>query len=433
MCRTHACMPRVMNNNNNNNNNANNNANNGRASTKRRPTPKFVEEGSYGCVMAPALRCDGQGMNTKSVSKIYEADSQGTGVEEAKKEFGANELLTAIDPERVFTLATHAACRVNSARIDPAELKKCSMFKAIMSRKQLPQLVMENGGIGLNEILKENDFNVLKSQDANAMMASLWRLFYGIKMMSDKHLIHQDIKSENILVAPEKIALIDFGILSKHWDRHYENVTRAFLRHSYDVFPPEYNILEAAYLTSGTRGFRDQRKVSTASALVCIKMVDRIASRIRDGATRAYITTFLKSWMNTFGTYYKRVNDLVFSKITFKSALSKSCTLRKSTCDVHPAVAAYARHLDAHAGKIDVYSLGVVMLKVVTALAAAETITLPWLKVYLGSLVAGMIHPNPEQRYTANDAFEAYKRLASPKNAPSPRAAARRTPNANGY
>ena len=381
--------------------------NNGRR--KVRETPKFVEQGSYGCVMAPALNCDGH-INTTSVSKLYNVNK---GRAEVEKELKANRDIDKIDPGKTFTLLTRAACHINSARIDPNELHKCEFFENLRTRKELPEMVMENGGVSLEALLAEKDLEFVKSNHADELLLQFWRLFYGISKLSEQKLIHQDIKTANVLVSPEKVVLIDFGIMSRAWTTHYLSAPRNFLVHKYDVFPPEYNLLEVAYRISSVRAFRQHTQIASGSILAFnagVKpMLDRITITNRD----AYIIikSFLDSHYTEFQTYYENVKRLVYARTRFFGPVKVNCTVANEACKFHPAVALYARHLGEHAGKIDVYSLGVVMLKVVIALAVANTITNSRLTTILGQLIKGMMCPNPEQRFTADKAMEVYKNI----------------------
>jgi serine/threonine protein kinase len=394
--------------------NRNNNTNN--ANTNKKPeveSPEFVAEGTYGCVMAPALSCDrNENLNTSSVSKLFSANSSGSGMKEAQDEHAFNRIIAKIDPDRKFTLKTGTACKVNSARINPTELRKCSMYSNLTSRKELPMLVIENGGVTMTDLINQNGLVHLKKQNPDVLMAGMWRLFYGIKVLAEHRLIHQDIKNDNILISDEKVAFIDFGIMSNHWNNHYKYTVREFLSSPYEIFPPEYNFMEVAYLLgSGS----DIKTVEHSSFTRVFDIMANMHTKITSPSIKEFVERYLLQWYKEYKKQSRRMHVEFYSKISssFRRP-SKRCVIADKKCDIIPSVFQVAKYFDQHVNKIDVYSLGIVMMKLVFTCAIANTVTLAWITVWLNDIIRPMVHPDPEKRCDAAEASRNFAKISKP-------------------
>lgn len=381
---------------------------------QRKESPKYVDEGSYGCVMAPAMSCtEGENLNTSSVSKLYSANAKGLGLKEAMEEYKSNNIVAAIDPKRIFSLKTSRACEVSSSRFDPEELGKCTMFSDLKTMKNLPMLVIENGGVTMTKLIQQHGLVHLKKQDPNVMIAGLWRLFHGIKVMAEYGLVHQDIKNDNILVSDEKVTFIDFGLMSKYWHNHYMFVPRAFLMSAYEIFPPEYNFMEVAYMKGSGL---DPREVMKSSFNRIREIMIKMASRIKNVSIRYYIRNFFRELENLYRIQNEEVTAICYNRIDMgvNRTSARKCSIADRNCKVLPPVLALAKYYGQYVDRIDVYSLGIVVMKLVVTFAIADTVSLGWVEMYMSQLVIHMVHPDPKQRCDASTAMTLFKRLVGP-------------------
>jgi len=201
---------------------------------------KYVNNGTYGCVMTPNAPCsDGKSSDT-SISKIFKEKT------EAKSELALNDIVRAIDPEGKFTVKVLGNCDVQTNRLPAVELGKCSNFKDIDRNKEsLHQIVYEHGG---------QDLRVFKDLSFEKLFLRMKPLFDGLIVMEKTGYTHYDIKPENIVYNPntKKMAYIDFGLAHKtegNYDYTKFPDLHTFLNFTYYYYPPEFRLFYDATRT----------------------------------------------------------------------------------------------------------------------------------------------------------------------------------------
>ncbi|KAL6637558.1 hypothetical protein ACP70R_025130 [Stipagrostis hirtigluma subsp. patula] len=141
-------------------------------------------EGGFGAVVKARHRATGQAVAIKHLTSP-DAGRVGALLQEAAalQDCGGNP----------FVVGYHGLAR------DPATSDLC--------------LVMECAGPALDDVLREQRRRRPPLPEAT-VRAAMWQLLTGAKKMHERHIVHRDIKTENILVADDRTVLkiCDFGL-----------------------------------------------------------------------------------------------------------------------------------------------------------------------------------------------------------------------------
>ena len=182
------------------------------------PDSTVIGEGSFGCVLKPALSCKGDNLaqielNKKKVSKLLKK-------EDAAKEMNENKTIDIIDPHFNYHLGNPTLCEsVNP--VNKTSIAKCKIDKPQLNKiNDYSLLIMEDGGINLTTFADEasrweiNDTNKNKIED---FWLEAHRLLMGLQLFLEKGIIHFDLKPQNIVynVNKNRLNFIDFGFLIK--------------------------------------------------------------------------------------------------------------------------------------------------------------------------------------------------------------------------
>ena len=213
---------------------------------------RIIGTGSYGHVFYPCLpyldisdtNIDMQTLNHMNnkykVSKLIETYY-------AKKEMSRYEIIRMVDPSCEFHLGTMFLA--SPSRQNIPLISQCADGKHIVSNFQDYQfIVMKYGGTTLRDFgstIYNDAKRFIKNENTPSVLA-FWkdtlRLIHGIECMIQYNIIHNDIKTSNIVydIQEKRLNFIDFGMV-----QHMKNVYKKSLQndYEYDIFyysmPPE--------------------------------------------------------------------------------------------------------------------------------------------------------------------------------------------------
>lgn len=314
---------------------------------------EFVAAGTYGCIFDSALKCKKGLANlpTNVVSKVFGSTS------DFKEERDMETLIEEIDPRHEFTRPTYGTCQVNSGDINKYAINKCKHTPS--QSKEYNQIVYKDGGNDLARLMKSG-----KSQDfINDILVPFTVIIDGIDTLSRKNYVHLDIKPENILYNKTRFFLIDFGLMSPK-DEVYTH--SHILRHNYPFYPPEFKMTVYKndmnkFVKEFLLNFRYQYKVNSG-----------------------------KPYFTEVDLYYQIKYRVGY---TIKEQEDDLSTLHNSIAQSHKE----------YSDKIDVYSIGMVLL----LLYIWSDTYVPLLEV----LIKSMIRFDPEARISTNDLKVEYRKI----------------------
>lgn len=363
--------------------------------------------------MRPAVRCGTSRPNATSVSKVFDVDDK-----EADAEYLLAKEIEKIDPGNIFTLKVLEICDVNPGNFNSRELAKCGNFDAFKPgssrRILLPQLVMQNGGTSLEALLKDT-YAIHGMRPGHHLLDQMWRLFEGLVIMERYRYIHQDIKTANIMYTYEKMVLVDLGLMTKDWDRHYETIPINYLRNHYEYFPPEYDVLAACMKSTSNAGYNASRtKISMGNMMAFID--NHMWARLSYGLPDARYTTIMREYRERLVRELREYEEHARRTIL---TLAPYAATGNSNANKRAAMRPAAQALSMHVNKIDTYGLGIALVDTLGALAIAKKIMPTRFKAYM-EVAYGMLRPDPVKRFTPSEAKAAYLAAKGGTKTPTP-------------
>ena len=265
--------------------------------------PKVVGYGTYGCVTKPSLECKSKNPLTKTrVSKLMHEKS----ALEEKKEM---EVISKIKGIEKYVIKVPEICVPKKDDNFKKIFEECQGYTHyIKLYKYRPQelrlLLLEDGGVSVHDYIYEV-LHLQKIEDQKIFFTNILNLFEGLKFFKEHDIIHQDLKSSNLVynASTGVIKFIDFGMatkISKYIKKSKENRNRLGVSHSY--YPPETSC-------TNVHKFRRTKK--------CKQYRERTSSQYPSKMNHAQ---FIDIVANTFDTYcltfdlYKRFNHLLTDK-----------------------------------------------------------------------------------------------------------------------
>jgi serine/threonine protein kinase len=220
---------------------------------------KFLNEGGYGCIYYPGIKCDGTALVTKKVvSKLHRND------ESAQNEIQMGQRVKAIPNYHLYFLPVLSSCPVKLSTIKPKLLNACSNITdkdraRDRDREKLGKEGAqegEQGGYLLMEIpyvLNKSFYTILtdmytsKKHVIIGIIENYTYLLEALGTLLDAQIVHFDVKSDNILYNRETHLplLLDFGLSIFMPNLNAETMTTYFYNYTpdYYVWPLEVHLL----------------------------------------------------------------------------------------------------------------------------------------------------------------------------------------------
>jgi len=201
---------------------------------------QIVGEGTYGCVVEPALECKNPQDTINKVSKVMRR-------KDAKDELKEYRKLKKIPGIEKYTLDFPILCEAKFGMQFSNIVRECDGTRVRTTYKENPNdlalLLLENGGLDLSQFML-NIFPTIENHEKNKFFTSILELIKGVKFFNDNNIIHQDIKQGNIVYNVEtgKIKFIDFGLMVRK-DEFIKNskASKNYMAQSWSYFPPEFS------------------------------------------------------------------------------------------------------------------------------------------------------------------------------------------------
>jgi len=188
---------------------------------------EFVGEGSYGCVLKPAKKCDIELNIKNTVVKLFSDEN------EYIKEINNDNIIENIFKKNKNTIVKKLSNCIK--KIEEYDIEAYSKCNFINYNKHVYQIIYEYGGIDLNEHLK-------KKTTFKKIFMNLDNIFFALEILKKKKYIHQDIRGPNILlnIKKKESKLIDFGFLIKM--KNFNDLDNKYISFNTNYqYPPEIN------------------------------------------------------------------------------------------------------------------------------------------------------------------------------------------------
>jgi serine/threonine protein kinase len=354
---------------------------------------KFLGEGSFGCVVSPAIPCgikslQSSSKSSKTVSKLLLAPT-----EEDKEELNISNKLKVIDPEQKHFITFEDVCRIKnipsnrsntiSVEYNDDSLKHYDILDNKQHDKQYCpldlrlnpiNLIMPYGGYDLIKIFNNKNKDIQFLHTRKMLIANFKQCFknllVGIYKMHDSRIVNRDIKNENIMANyntnSKRIDLrfIDFGLSTS--------------------LKPEYCKTTRNIDIRGTAGFISPELV--------------IAFNINDNRSFETILKILMKDTKNIIDSFKEYN-LTLNFVNFVRELYDRIMTEYKTRDIlHTFFGTDKSKFNGYLQKGDIYGLGITMyifLKNLNKKYAINKLS----NTKLHNLLLNMIQLNPDDRY----------------------------------
>jgi len=348
---------------------------------------KLLGEGSFGCVVSHPLECSGrevvisakQRHNVKQVSKLFYDK------EKYENEVQLGKLVKKIDPSEKKILVPIKGCEISRNTIQkPANINaisKCENLASMTSTKNISKSPIYDTDLALNKVWqltmpyagKEFDTSLKKYKNpipVRSLAKMLIPLFEALVLLKERNMVHQDIKNANVLIQNRKAILIDYSLMLP-FDKIYQEDNYNRLKRRYRPFPPEYYM--ASIIMKHKNDFKHMKSTD-----VKISIIERYKNH-------------LENIQHYFAPYYS-LNELY--------ELSNYGSLMVL------ALSNYKKFVE-FTDKIDVFSVGTMLTD------SYDLIATPFSNYDYIMLMRGILHPDPRQRMSAEDALALCKKIAS--------------------
>lgn len=329
---------------------------------------KMLASGGYGCVFSPAINCDGSILESKKyVSKVQVYNKY------AIREIKIGKKISKISGYLNHFVPVIKHCEVKLGKIEDKEKDRCDIFKKKSSKKFTTMKMPFINGLDFIDFMishKDSKFII------NNLISSYNHLLVSLIKMTQKNILHFDLKGTNILFDNDtKLPLIiDFG-LSNFIE--LENLTNEKMQEIFYVFGPDYYVwsLEIHYLSF----LINENKEPTDDDLI------DIANNVVD-SNKALIRNFSPSFLKN---YKKKCYKQLLYYESFKSFKEKKDYIMKFW------------------KTFDNYSLSIMYLKFLSYIYDSNYEENKF-TIYFTKLLLKNIDPNPENRLSITKTIQEF-------------------------
>jgi serine/threonine protein kinase len=182
--------------------------------TKRR---SVIGEGAYGCVHKPSLHCKNPPNHNFNYDSYVSKLMKKKRAEEELHEFVK---FHRYDKQNEYHLGTPIRCELDINKKMDEDVAECEKMapKVFLNPENYGLLVMKYGGHDLkifckNEIKKY--LRTKKNEKSDKFWLEAHHLITGLQFFKDNHIVHNDLKPQNILfdTKTNKLMFIDFGLM----------------------------------------------------------------------------------------------------------------------------------------------------------------------------------------------------------------------------
>jgi serine/threonine protein kinase len=192
----------------------------------------LLNQGSYGCVFQPAVKCNGLLSSKRFVTKIQE-DGEFT-----KNEVAVSAIIKKIKNYSLRFAPIIRSCPISLGKIQEKELSKCEHIQMNSKKVYFTNIIKFVGKYTLFDYL----FVLFQSHPKlflRTFMDCYFQLLQSISILNKQDVLHFDLKENNILMDDKNNLpiLIDFGLSVDIKRMKPENYSAIFFTYGYD-YPP---------------------------------------------------------------------------------------------------------------------------------------------------------------------------------------------------
>jgi len=195
--------------------------------------PRFVSQGTYGCIYRPGLQCNGKPYNKENfITKVQR--NLTVSLQEEK----ISALVVKIPHfSKYFAPILKPPCQVELASIQEGEIEKCDFIKKKTDTKWKINTLRYVG----KQTLIDHVLHIYLKQNKNFLFKFLetqLHLLNGFSKLQKAGVIHNDVKDNNIICDSNGTPIIiDFGLSVVLTTATQENSRQLFFNYDPDYYP----------------------------------------------------------------------------------------------------------------------------------------------------------------------------------------------------
>jgi len=334
---------------------------------------KLLSQGGFGCIYYPGIKCNGKSQDNKNVvSKLQKND------ESTKNEINIGEIIMGIEDYTLYFLPVIGSCPINLSSIDKSLLEECQIVnkdKDDIKKNEKNYILME-----IPYVKNKSFYTILidmyssKKHIIVGLIENYSYLLDSINILLKKHIVHFDIKSENILYNQNTHLplILDFGVSINMDTFNYKKINTYFYTYSPDYYIWCLEIHVINFLLHETKDTLTEKNVKS----ICMEYVKYNKGLIN--FSEGFKHDYLKACENYLQMYVGMD--------------------RKKTIEL--LVTFYPTW--------DNYSLSILYLKTFSFMFP-NGFHKNSLILYFSQMLLYNIHPNPEKRYTLEETKQKFK------------------------
>lgn len=173
---------------------------------------KLINQGSYGCIYYPGIKCNGKKETKQYITKIQEKSTDDVG---SGNEIEISNIIKTIPNYKLFFAPVIESCNINIATMNLTDIRKCEPIREAIKEKKTT--LISNKIQYLGETTLYASFLKYKKDNKKRFVLHLLEIFdsilTAIDLLIKNKIIHADIKENNIMINPktQMPILIDFG------------------------------------------------------------------------------------------------------------------------------------------------------------------------------------------------------------------------------
>jgi serine/threonine protein kinase len=199
----------------------------------------LLNQGGFGCIYYPGITCDGKPQDNKNVvSKLQKDD------ENSRNEIHLGELIMGIEGYQMYFLPVISSCPININVINKTLLEECQSVNKDVTKYILMDIPYVKNKSFYAILI---DMYSSKKHIIVGLIENYSYLLDSISILLNKHIVHFDIKSENILYNKNTHLplLLDFGVSIDMGTFNYKDIGIYFYTYSpdYYIWPLEVHVI----------------------------------------------------------------------------------------------------------------------------------------------------------------------------------------------
>jgi serine/threonine protein kinase len=333
---------------------------------------KLLAQGGFGCIYYPGLKCNGKPQTNKNVvSKLQKKDAS------SDNEIKIGKIIMKIDNYQLFFLPVVNSCPVNLSLFNKELLSECNIVENNKNSNAKSYILME-----IPYVKNKSFYTILidmyssKKHIIVGLIENYAYLLESISILLKKHIVHFDIKSENILYNQNTHlpVILDFGVSIDMNTFNYKNIFTYFYTYSpdYYIWPLEVHVI--TFLLYETKETLTEKDITS----ICTEYVkyNKGLVNFSDGFKRKYLQACQDYLQFYIGMDKKKTIELLVAFYPTWDNYALSILYLKTFSFMFP----YGFHKNS-------------------------------LILYFSQLLLFNIQPNPNKRYSLEDTIQKFKEI----------------------